>query len=353
MRAVLLQCRAGFENECAAEIMDRARSASVAGWCRASPGTGFVRFETSDEAPGTTFVTNLDVAGLVFARQGAPLVAELAELPEADRVTPLVAAVRGSTTRLSGIFLEYPDTNTGKALSVFCRRFAAPLTHGLRAAGIATDAAGAPRLQVFFTDSRHAFVGLVDPARAAPWPMGIPRLKMPRGAPSRSTLKLDEAFQVLLGAEERARLLRPGLRAVDLGAAPGGWTWQFVRRHIAVVAVDNGALDPALLESGLVEHRREDGFRYRPPRPVDWLVCDMVEQPRRITALVADWLARGDCRQALFNLKLPMKQRYAMVQECLAAFEARLAREGLSCLLRCKQLYHDREEVTVFARLPE
>ena len=175
--------------------------------------------------------------------------------------------------------------------------------------------------------------------------MGIARLKFPRAAPSRSTLKLEEAFLVLLTEAERARWLAPGGTAVDLGAAPGGWTWQFVQRGLRVIAVDNGPLDAALLESGLVEHRREDGFRFRPARPVDWLVCDMVEQPQRVTQLIGDWLEQGSARRAIFNLKLPMKKRQAMVAECLVALRARLPQ----AIVRAKQLYHDREEVTVFA----
>ena len=53
--------------------------------------------------------------------------------------------------------------------------------------------------------------------------MGIPRLRFPRGAPSRSSLKLEEAWLVFLRAKERQQRLVPGMQAVDLGAAPGGW----------------------------------------------------------------------------------------------------------------------------------
>jgi 23S rRNA (cytidine2498-2'-O)-methyltransferase len=107
-------------------------------------------------------------------------------------------------------------------------------------------------------------------------------------------------------------------------------------------------MDAALLETGLVIHLREDGFRYKPPRPVDWVVCDMVEQPQRVAALMGDWLTGGHAARALFNLKLPMKQRHAMVAECLGALRTRLPQH----LVRAKQLYHDREEVTAFVGDP-
>jgi 23S rRNA (uridine2552-2'-O)-methyltransferase len=64
-----------------------------------------------------------------------------------------------------------------------------------------------------------------------------------RGLRSRAAFKLSEL-------DDKARLLRPGLRVVDLGAAPGGWTQIAVERVRAgrpgggtVVAVDKDAMD--------------------------------------------------------------------------------------------------------------
>ncbi len=169
---------------------------------------------------------------------------------------------------------------------------------------------------------------------------------MPAAAPSRSILKLEEALHIFLGGEERKRLLKPGMTVVDLGAAPGGWTWWMARRGLRVIAVDNGALDRRVPGSGDVEHLRADGFAFKPRRRVDWLLCDIVEQPSRIAQLMAAWFKRGDCRRAIFNLKLPMKRRQEEFQRCRTLIEAGL--RGRVYSLRFKQLYHDREEVTGF-----
>jgi 23S rRNA (cytidine2498-2'-O)-methyltransferase len=72
----------------------------------------------------------------------------------------------------------------------------------------------------------------------------------------------------------------------------------------------------------------------------------MAAQPARIAVLVADWLARGQARHALFNLKLPMKKRLEEVDRCRGLIEQRLHAAGRRAILRIKQLYHDREEVT-------
>ena len=38
--------------------------------------------------------------------------------------------------------------------------------------------------------------------------------------------------------EERAHELKAGMRAVDLGASPGGWLWVLAQRGIRVTAID-------------------------------------------------------------------------------------------------------------------
>lgn len=342
---MLLYCRAGFESECAAEITRAAAAQGVTGYCEAPPRAGFVVFRALP-APRRPLPETLEWVRLIFARQLLALAAEVRALPAADRATPLGVAIAGLGRQFSDLWLEYPDSNDGRALSRFCRAFRAPLRQALTRAGVRLDVPGTPRLHVFFPDSGQALIGLADPGNSAPWPLAIPRLRLPRSAPSRSALKLDEALLSFLDSEQRGRLLRPGMRAVDLGAAPGGWSWQLARRGLEVVAVDNGPLDAALLAGGLVTHVRADGFRYRPPRPVDWMVCDMVEQPQRIAQLVGRWLRRGDCRAAVFNLKLPMKRRYAAVSDALDRLAPELARPDGAVRLLCKQLYHDREEVT-------
>jgi 23S rRNA (cytidine2498-2'-O)-methyltransferase len=139
------------------------------------------------------------------------------------------------------------------------------------------------------------------------------------------------------------------MRAADLGAAPGGWSWVLAKRHVRVIAVDNGPLADAVLDTGLVEHVRADGFTWQPPRAQDWLVCDMVESPRKVATRMAEWFARGWCKHAVFNLKLPMKKRWEESRDCLARFADEA---GRPLVVRARQLYHDREEITVFATDP-
>ncbi|MFZ4215495.1 23S rRNA (cytidine(2498)-2'-O)-methyltransferase RlmM, partial [Pantoea endophytica] len=107
----------------------------------------------------------------------------------------------------------------------------------------------------------------------------------------------------------------------------------------------------SLMDTGQVTHCREDGFKFRPPRTnISWLVCDMVEKPVRVASLMTEWLVNGWCREAIFNLKLPMKKRYEEVTQNLAMIDDALKAQGINAQIQARQLYHDREEVTVHVR---
>jgi 23S rRNA (cytidine2498-2'-O)-methyltransferase len=338
---LLLYCRAGFEKECAQEISAVAAEMGVEGFVKAKPDSGFALFHAHQDAMGVELGTHLDFSRLIFPRQLVRTGELLTELPENDRVTPIVKAARALGTSFAALWIEMPDTNDGKALATLTKPLTVHLERALGKAGVAFDDPGAPeRLHVFFVGGRAAYVGLSSVDNSSRWPMGIARLRMPSASPSRSTLKLAEAFMEIVGT----RSFEPGTTAVDLGASPGGWTWQLVQRGFMVTAVDNGPMDAALLDSGQVRHRRDDGFHYRPPEPVAWMVCDMVESPSRIAHLVSRWLAQGWCRESVFNLKLPMKKRWEEVERCRAIIDEALGGGGY--YLRLKQLYHDREEVT-------
>lgn len=352
---LLLYCRPGFEKECATEIMERAAELGVSGYAKAKPDSVSVVFTPHDAGGMSALVSGLRLDRLVFARQLIFSSGLVAGLPVAHRTVPLLEAARAPGTRFGALLLETADTNEAKETLAFCRKFEPHMRKSLEEANLLQEGiANAPRLHLFFLGSAAAYVGQSFPGNSSPWAMGIPRLKMPREAPSRSTLKLVEAMFTLLDDGERDERLRPGMKAVDLGAAPGGWSWQLAQRGLLVTAVDNGTLDKQLLAGGdqrksqwgMVEHLREDGFHFRPGKPVDWMVCDMVESPSRIAALVAEWVASGLCRDCIFNLKLPMKKRHEEVERCRAIIEQRLEREGLRFELRLKQLYHDREEIT-------
>jgi 23S rRNA (cytidine2498-2'-O)-methyltransferase len=355
---VVAHCRPGFEAEAAQDLAAIAERARFDIACEAAPRSALVVAQ----------LTPFDARRWLAALRNAPPMfvraqfhdAVRLDLPGADRIGPVLAAL-SSGRRFGSLWIEHPDSDDGRTLSGLARRLAPLLEARLVAAGALRNdahgvaspkplASGRPggahtRLHVLFTARDSAFVGVSDPAHDTRWPMGIARLRMPPGAPSRSTLKLAEALLEFLGDDE-PQLVRPGMRAVDLGAAPGGWSWQLAYRGLRVTAIDNGPLKGAAAQDSLITHLREDGLTWHPRRPVDWMTCDIVEKPARIATLVARWIAMGDARRSIFNLKLPMKRRYEEVLRCRAIIEDTLAKAGVRHTLTMRQLYHDREEIT-------
>jgi 23S rRNA (cytidine2498-2'-O)-methyltransferase len=348
-QGLLCYCRPGFEPELAAELTERAAARGLSGYARTERNSGYVVF-IGDDSDALTQA--LPFGELIFARQKLQLITELRGLDPKDRIAPMLEALGHGTVGqgppYGTIVVEHPDSDEAKPLAGLARSFGNALRPALRKAGLlaAQDNDRLPRLHVCFVDGDHAFLAIGDPRDSAPWPLGIPRLKLLADAPSRSALKLEEALLVLISADERVRLLRPGMRAADLGAAPGGWSWVLARQNLQVTAVDNGPLRQQVIDTGLVQHLRADGFAWHPAKPLDWMVCDMVEQPSRVAARMAEWFREGWCRHAIFNLKLPMKKRWQETRQCLDRFEDEA---GKPLTVRARQLYHDREEITVFA----
>jgi 23S rRNA (cytidine2498-2'-O)-methyltransferase len=371
LTAVVAHCRAGFEPEAGADLTRLARDAKVGIKVDAPPGRGYIvgrleRFDPLDWSKAFARSPPIFVRSAFIGTGPHSLLAADTTHGRPDRIAPLtelLAAVGaafppsrfsnhdGGRTDFGSLRLETADTNDGKELSTLTRALAPRLEAALRDRGelrVATPgpaAAATANLHALFIDGAHVYVGVSVAPWASRWTMGIPRLRMPGGAPSRSTLKLAEAFVTFLG-EKESDLLRAGMRAVDLGAAPGGWTWQLARRGLRVTAVDNGPLKGEVRDDPLVTHLRTDGLAYLPKRPVDWMVCDIVERPLRIAELIARWVGEGHARHTIFNLKLPMKKRYDEVRRCETIIRDGLAKARAKHALALRQLYHDREEVT-------
>lgn len=348
MQSLLAVCRPGFEKECIASLAEACAARGLAGFGRARPDKGYAEFvlQGGDAMP---ILPRMDLDELVFVRDlfvAGPAVA----MAPPDRLlglAPWLAGLRATVPTLAGVTVGVPDTNEGRELATLARQLERPLRAAVEGAGVRVGVAQGWRCMLFLADGATAIPCLGHTRIAPPWPLGVARLKFLREAPSRSALKLEEAWHLFIPREKWGTQFAAGRTAVDLGAAPGGWTWQMIRRGMRVEAVDNGPLAPIVAEDRLVTHLRVDGFTYQPKRPVDWLVCDMVEKPARVTALIARWFVNGWCRNAIFNLKLPMKSRWQETQQDLGRLRAALDDAGLRYALRARQLYHDRDEITV------
>lgn len=347
---LLLQCRAGFEKEAAAEITDQCANIGIYGYCRLNEGDGYVLFVTQ-QGEAERAVAEIPFGQLIFIRQWM-VCGERLVLPRHDRITTLLENLEGAEP-CADLWVEYPDTTEGRELATFARKFGSATAQALRKVKLLRGGAEAKnrRMVIFATSGETCFLGYAFVDNSSPWKQGIPRLKFPKSAPSRSTLKLEEAWHWFIPRDDWDTRIPHGSTAVDLGAAPGGWSWQLVQRSMFVAAVDNGPMNDDLMETGQVNHVLEDAYRFVPDQPVKLMVCDVVDKPVKTAAMASDWVINGWCEEAIFNLKLPMKQRYQEVVGCLNLIAERFMQEGLGYELASKHLYHDREEITCHLRL--
>ncbi len=335
---MLITCQAGFEALLARELVEL-HAATVA-----EQGPGWVRLE----AIGAPLAT----PALAFAHLSLFAPVEV----RGDSVNALASRVAEfflTSLRNERIEASWPSlwlgpqelVGLGRRISGVENAFGELLKKKLsRVAKLATpevprgvSAAPVRGLYVFFADFGRVFV-----AREA-FVHGQRRMADDERAPSRSYLKVEEAYAVL------GREPQPAETVCDLGAAPGGWSFSAAKRGARVLAIDNGPLKGGALDHPAIEHRREDAFRFTPAGAevdaFDWLLCDMLEEPHHVLQhIVEPWLARGWCRRFVVNLKFGRVDAIALLRE-LRAPESVFARHAPAT--RIRHLYHDREEFTV------
>lgn len=228
---------------------------------------GYVIYECYQPDDGDKLIRELPFSSLILPASGlwwgTP-----AAFAARRSYYPIVGMLQGVVEKGGELRVEVADTNESKELLKFCRKFTVPLRAALRDAGVLAnyETPKRPVVHVFFIAPGCCYTGYSYSNNNSPFYMGIPRLKFPADAPSRSTLKLEEAFHVFIPADEWDERPANGMWAVDLGACPCGWTYQLVKRNMWVYSVDNGPMAQSLMDTGQVTWLREDGFKFRPTR---------------------------------------------------------------------------------------
>lgn len=185
-----------------------------------------------------------------------------------------------------------------------------------------------------------AFLGL-SPAvhNLSDWAGGMRRFAREKEQISRAEFKLLEALEVF-GIE-----LPPRGVALDLGAAPGGWT-RVLRQHDQyVTAVDPAKLDERLAADVNVRHKCMTAEAYLNDEPdrFDVIVNDMRMDARdsaRLMVRYAEQLYPGGI--VIMTFKLPEQGRRSVLEHAFAILEQAYERLG------ARQLFHNRSEVTVY-----
>ncbi len=193
-----------------------------------------------------------------------------------------------------------------------------------------------------YDDALYGFSGVsMAVQNLSNWTGGMRRFAREHGQISRSEFKLLEALELF-----RIELPPHGV-ALDLGAAPGGWTRVLRARRQYVTAVDPGDLDPRLGDDSGVRHLRMTAEAYLKSDPdrYDVIVNDMrMGAHDSALQMVAYAVCLQDDGVAIMTIKLPKLDRRSILDDALEILASNYV------LIGVRQLFHNRSEVTVALR---
>lgn len=191
-----------------------------------------------------------------------------------------------------------------------------------------------------YADGEALYAGVSRPEEnLSSWNGGMIRFRKEDGQISRAKFKLMEA------EKEFAIPFYSFKNAVDIGASPGGWTSFLLERGLKVTAVDPALMHESLRNyPGLKILRKNAGEVKFRENEFDLLVCDMSWSPKLMAKLVTGLLhSLSPGGTAIVTVKLMHKKPLAMIKEIIAMFEGERMQ-----VQRAKQLFHNRDEITLY-----
>lgn len=133
--------------------------------------------------------------------------------------------------------------------------------------------------------------------------------------------------------------------ALDIGAAPGGWTKVLADYGLHVTAVDPGDLHEALKDNRDIAHHKERIENVSLSSKFDIIVNDMNVDPQITSAIMCDVRTHlADDGVAIVTLKLPFGDVSRSIRESVDILSAKYE------VVSIRNLSHNRREVTALLR---
>ncbi len=190
-------------------------------------------------------------------------------------------------------------------------------------------------------DENHCYIGLsAAKSNLSSWSGGMLHYRKEDADISRAKFKLMEAIEVF-------QLDLSGIRkALDLGAAPGGWTSVLLEKGVGVTAVDTGDMDPRLNKFKNYTYIKGNASELDLPKnSFDMLTSDISWNPKNTAQLVnhgADFLRDGGL--AVVTVKLMGTKVRRIIKEVKEIYQE------VFDITEAKQLFHNRDEITLVMR---
>lgn len=211
------------------------------------------------------------------------------------------------------------------------------LKTSLKEAGYSYDPKATHQILSFYITDTTVYCGYSSAKEnLTEWNGGEVHLS-PKGTISRAELKLEEIF---LEKNERPQ----NGRALDLGAAPGGWAHFLLKQGFRVTAVDPAKMDKAVQTDKMRHYKMvtQQFIRDVPQKTYDLIVNDMKMDMWESIDIMLDFSEYlTEEGEGILTLKLPKKVSIRTIQKALDKLGTKFN------VRKAKQLFHNRSEITV------
>ncbi len=212
----------------------------------------------------------------------------------------------------------------------------------IRATGAPLDVRQPEQILSIAVTPTQTYLGLsLTVHNLSDWAGGVRRFAREKGQISRAEFKLLEALEIF------KITLPPRGTALDLGAAPGGWTRVLRQKEQFVTAVDPAWLHNSLQNDKNVRHLRLTAEEYLAdiPDTFDLIVNDMRMDARDSARLMVDYaqyLYKDGA--AIMTFKLPGDKRQQALNHAFNILQKAYIVQG------ARQLFHNHSEITVYLK---
>lgn len=210
----------------------------------------------------------------------------------------------------------------------------------LRGRGFLQDDRNPAWVVSLFVKGNRLYAGVSDCVQnRSAWSGGAARYKKEPGFVGRAEFKLLEAFEIF-----NLRTPIPGLNALDLGAAPGGWSKVLLEAGYRVTAVDPAAMAASVCAHPGLTHICATAQRFNASgQTYDLIVNDMRMDIYESCRIMLDFHALlNPGGAAIMTFKLTPGHWYQKTVKALALLEQKYH------AVDARQLFHNRDEVTVY-----
>ena len=209
----------------------------------------------------------------------------------------------------------------------------------LKEKGLKLDVKNPEQIVSLYFTKNSVYYGVgTSELQLSKWSAGMVHYSKDQSKISRAEFKLREVFETFEVPATKGT-------ALDLGAAPGGWTQVLVEEGFNVIAIDPANLHPSFKGNNHVQHFKgtsQDFLEASPDLKFNVIVNDMKMTIKASVGIFHSLSKNLDKNGfGIITLKLPKEYNYYYIEEIIRDMRK------LFVIKEARQLFHNRHEITV------